>query len=110
MAEFGEPAALLNNPNSQFAEMILAAAGVNDQSEDVKALLKVSLSEASVFEESSKTDNKKLNSNERRNSKAESDDSNPVVTISDSSGAAGYDNKAYQSNDSDEEPWDVTAL
>jgi len=84
--------------------MILAAAGVNDQSEDVKALLKVSLSEASVFEESSKTDNKKLNSNERRNSKAESDDSNPVVTISDSSGAAGYDNKAYQSNDSDEEP------
>jgi len=109
VAEFAEPAALLNNPNSQFAKMILAAASVNDQSEDSGVPSKVLCSEA---KESSEI-KKKLSLKGKRISLSESDDCNLVVKYSDSSDGAessSYDNTAYQSNDSDEELSQATAL
>jgi len=109
VAEFGEPAALLNNPNSQFTKMILAAASVNDQGDDSEARLEFLHSET---KESSKM-NEKLSLTEKRISRSESNDCNPVGEISDSSDpaeSAQNDNNACQSNDSDEEPSDVTCL
>jgi len=109
VAEFAEPAVLLNKPNSHFAKMILAAASVNDQSEDSEVPLKFLYSETKDSSEIKK----ELSLKEKRINFSESDDCTPVVKISDSSSAIGsssYDNNAYQSNDSDEQPSYVTAL
>lgn len=106
MAEFAEPAVLLNNPNSQFSKMILAAASVNDQSDDSEATFKFLYSE----DKESSEIKKKQSLKEKRNVMPESNDCNSVVKISNSCDASGYDNKAYQSNDSDEDLSHGTAL